>query len=219
MNAVRTLCDRAFLLDHGHGIEYGETKSVVDFYENRIIKQIHKGESELLIIKVNTEKKEGKSGLDTGEVKLKSIKILNENDEEISFIESERNVKIVFEITSTKDLADPHFGLTIRNYLGQTIFQIDTDSMRLKPKKLFASQIAIITFFLNIPLFPGNYTVSIGIANKGNGVGTFEEYLLFIQDAELLKVTPNPNAILYSGIFNINPRVTIQAYDNSDMVH
>ena len=219
MNAVRTLCDRALLLDHGHPIDYGETKSVVDFYENSIIKQIHKGESELSIIKGNTEKNEGKSGLDTGEVKLKSIKILNENDEEIAFIESERNVKIVFEITSTKDLAEPHFGLTIRNYLGQRIFQIDTDSMRLKPKILFASQIATITFFLNIPLSPGNYTVSVGVANKGNGVGTFEEYLLFIQDAELLKVTPNPKAILYSGIFNINPRVTIKTNDNSEMVH
>jgi lipopolysaccharide transport system ATP-binding protein len=219
MNAVRTLCDRALLLDHGHAIEYGETKSVVDFYENSIIKQIHKGESELSIIKGNTEKNEVKSGLDTGEVKLKSIKILNENDEEIAFIESERNVKIVFEIISTKDLAEPHFGLTIRNYLGQRIFQIDTDSMRLKPKILFASQIATITFFLNIPLSPGNYTVSVGVANKGNGIGTFEEYLLFIQDAELLKVTPNPKAILYSGIFNINPRVTIQTNDNSEMVH
>ena len=219
MNAVRTLCDRALLLDHGHAIEYGDTKPVVDFYENTIIKQIHKGESELSVIKVNTEKNEGKSGLNTGEVELRSIKILNENDEEISFIESEQNIKIVFEIISTKDLAEPHFGLTIRNYLGLKIFQIDTDSMRLEPKKLFASQIATITFFLNIPLSPGNYTVSIGVTNKGNGVGTFEEYLLFIQDAELLKVIPNPKAILYSGIFNINPRVIIQAYDNSDMVH
>ena len=218
MNAVRTLCDRALLLDRGHAIEYGDTKSVVDFYENTMIKQIHKGESELSIIKENSGKNGGRSGLNTGEVKLKSIKIVNENDEEISTIESEQNVKIVFEITSIKDLAEPHFGLTIRNYLGQRIFQIDTDSMRLKPKELFASQIAKISFFLNIPLSPGNYSVSIGVANKGNGIGMFEEYLLFIQDAELLKVTPNPKAILYSGIINLNPQVTIQTNDSSDMV-
>jgi lipopolysaccharide transport system ATP-binding protein len=217
MNAVRALCDRALLLNHGHSIEYGDTKSVVDFYENTIIKQIHKGESELSVIKENTGKNEGKSGLNTGEVELKSIKILNENDEEISYVESEQNVKIVFKIVSVKDLAEPHFGLTIRNYLGQRIFQSDTDSMQLKPTSLFASEIVKITFFLNVPLSSGSYSVSIGVANKGNGIGTFEEYLLFVQDAELLKVIPNPKAILYSGIMNLKPQVTIQAYDNSDM--
>ncbi len=210
MNAVRMLCDRTLLLNHGHAIEYGETKSVVDFYENTIVKQIHKGESELSIIKENSEKNKGKSGLNTGEVELRSFKILNENDEEISFVESEQNIRIFFEVISKKDLIEPHFGFIVRNYLGQRIFQVETDSMQLKPSKLLANQIATIIFDFNVPLASGEYPLSVGVTNIGNGIGTFEEYLLFIQDIQLLKVIPNSQAILYSGIFNMNPKVIIQ---------
>ncbi len=210
MNAIRTICDYALLLDHGCNIEYGETKLVVDFYENTIIKHIHKGVSELSIIKQSNEKNKKIVGLDTGEVKLILFNILNENNEEISFIESQQNIKIVFKIISKKDLDEPHFGFIIRNYLGQRIFQTETDSMHIKPKKLFANQVAEIQFFLNIPLSPGKYMFSIGISNKGNGIGTFEEYLLTVYDIGLLLVIPNPNAILFSGILNMNPQVTVR---------
>lgn len=82
--------------------------------------------------------------------------------------------------------------------------------MQLKPSKLLANQIATIIFDFNVPLASGEYPLSVGVTNIGNGIGTFEEYLLFIQDIQLLKVIPNSQAILYSGIFNMNPKVIIQ---------
>ena len=61
---------------------------------------------------------------------------------------------------------------------------------------------------MKYPLCPGTYAFSVGVANKGFDIGSFEEYLLQIHDIELLKVLSN-DGILYSGIFNINPSVEI----------
>ena len=62
------------------------------------------------------------SSISTGEVELVSFKIYNEKEEEISYIESEKIIKIVYEVKALKDLDEPHYGLMIRNNLGLSSF-------------------------------------------------------------------------------------------------
>ena len=82
------------------------------------------------------------SGISTGEVELVSFKICNENGEEISYIESEKIIKISYEVKALKDLDDPHYGLMIRNNLGLSIFETNTYCMKMKTEKLSKNQIA-----------------------------------------------------------------------------
>jgi hypothetical protein len=71
-------------------------------------------------------------------------------------------------------------------------------------------QIAELKWELFLPLSAGNYSFSVGVANKAYGRDAFEEYLLLAHDVEVLKVMPNNSSIIYSGVFNMKPKVTIQ---------
>ncbi len=217
MGAVKTLCDSAIMLDKGHMIDSGEPKDVVDFYQHMILKKMHQGDVPVQIKKIEKEKKVNNSGISTGEVELVSFRIFDENNMEISFIESEKTIKIVYEVKSLKDLDEPHFGLMIRNNLGLSVFETNTYCMKIKTEKLSKGQIAKIEWAMDFPLSPGAYSFSLGVANKGFDRGSFKEYPLLVHDLGLVKILPNSNAINYSGIFNINPRVHTNYFFTDDV--
>ena len=165
MNAVKTLCDSAIMLDHGRMIDAGEPKDVVDFYQNMILKKMHLGDVpvQVQVKKVEKEQKKNNSGISTGEVELVSFKICNENGVEISYIESEKVIKVVYEVKAIKDLDEPHYGLMIRNNLGISVFETNTYCMKWSPIKLLKDQIVNVEFQMNFPLVAGTYSFSVGI--------------------------------------------------------
>lgn len=209
MNAVKTLCDTAILLDNGRVIDSGEPREVVDFYQNMILKKTHQGDVPVQVKKIVTEKKGINSGISTGEVELVSFKLCNEKGEEISYLESEQIIKIIFQVKALKDLEEPHYGLMIRNNLGLSVFETNTYCMKWPTIKLLKDQIANVEFQMNFPLAAGTYSFSIGVANKGFDLGSFSEYLLLIHDIDSIKVLSNTQSNLYSGIFNMKPKLTI----------
>jgi lipopolysaccharide transport system ATP-binding protein len=209
MNAVKTLCDAAIMLDTGRIIDYGEPKDVVDFYQNMMLKKMHQGDIPVQVKKIEKVKKLNNSSISTGEVDLVSFKICNEKGEEVSYIESEKVIKIVYEIIALNDLDEPHYGLMIRNNLGLSVFETNTFCMNMKTEKLSKGQRVKIEWVMDFPLAPGTYSFSVGVANKGFDRGSFEEYLLLIHDIEVLKVLTNSQSIMYSGILNMKPEITI----------
>jgi len=211
MNAVKTLCDSAIMLDNGRVIDCGEPKDVVDFYQNMVLKKMHKGDVPVQVQVKSVEKEHpvNNSAISTGEVELVSFKVCNENGQEISYIESEKKIKIVYEIRSLKELDDPHYGLFIRNKLGISIFESNTYCMKIQTQKLLKNQIARVEWEMDIPLAAGQYSFSIGIANHGFDRGSFKEYTLLLYDLGILMILENPNTILFSGICNLKPAIKI----------
>jgi ABC-type polysaccharide/polyol phosphate transport system ATPase subunit len=210
LNAVKTLCDAAIMLDNGRIIDYGEPKDVVDFYQNMMLKKMHQGDIPVQIKKIEKAKKLNNSSISTGEVELVSFKICNEKGEEVSYIESEKVIKIVYEVKALKNLDDPHYGLMIRNNLGLSVFETNTYCMNMKTEKLSKGQIVKIEWVMDFPLSPGTYSFSVGVANKGFDRGSFEEYLLLIHDIDTIKVLSNTHSIVYSGILNMKPLIKVQ---------
>jgi len=211
MNAVKTLCDAAIMLDHGRMIDHGEPKDVVDFYQNMVLKKMHQGDLpvQVQVKKGETEQKVENSGISTGEVELASFKIYNEKGEEISYIESEKTVRIIYEVRAWKDLDDPHYGIVIRNNLGLSVFESNTYCMKIRTQKLLKNQIATVEWVMKVPLAPGIYSFSVGVANRGFDRGSFDEYILLLYDIEILHVIANPQTFLFSGVFNMMPTVSI----------
>jgi lipopolysaccharide transport system ATP-binding protein len=210
MNAVKTLCDAAIMLDAGRIIDYGEPKDVVDFYQNMMLKKMHQGDIPVQVKKIEKVKKLNNASISTGEVDLVSFKICNEKEEEVSYIESENVIKIVYEVKALNDLDEPHYGLMIRNNLGLSVFETNTYCMNMKTEKLSKGQIVKIEWVMDFPLAPGTYSFSVGVANKGFDRGSFEEYLLLIHDIEVLKVLTNSQSVMYSGILNLHPKISLE---------
>ena len=210
MNAVKTLCDSAILLDKGRILDYSDPKSIVDFYYGMILKKSHMGDTEVEVKKISTKEGGGTSSTSTGEVKIVSFNILNERNEEISYVESEQIVKFVYEIESLRNLVEPHYGLHVRDNRGVSVFETNTYCMGIETSPLKKGQIVKITYEMKIPLSAGNYSISIGVANKGYDRGSFEEYLLMAHDVDILKVISKDDSIIYSGVFNMNPHVYVK---------
>ncbi len=211
LNAVKTLCDSVILLDQGRMIDTGEPRDVVDFYHNMILKKTHQGDLPVQIKKHKIEDKVNNSSISTGEVELVSFKIFDEKEEEISYIESEEGIKIIYEVKALKDLDEPHYGLHIRDKLGLSIFETNTYCMKYQSKKLSQNQIVKVIWEMKVPLVSGTYSFSVGVANRGFDIGSFNEYLLLIHDVDFIKILSNDDAIMFGGIVNLNPNVrTIQ---------
>lgn len=215
MNAVKILCDKTVLLDKGKMIDYGEPKDIVDFYQNMVLKKTHQGDVPIQIFQKNIkESKDENVGITTQEVELISFKFLNESGEEISYIESEKSLKIIYEVKALKDLDDPHYGICVRNNLGLSIFETNTYCMKTQTQKLSNGEIAKVEWLMNFPLAAGTYSFSIGVANGGFDLGSFKEYLLLIHDVDIIKVLSHSHSILFSGVFNMMPSINISRKRN-----
>lgn len=205
MNAVKVLCDRAYMLESGSIGAAGSPKEVVDYYNSIIIRKSNIGDnSEIKIKRVN---RDGAihSDLKSGAVDLINIRVLSEKGEEIQSLQSEETLIIEFNLQTRVILEDPHFGFMIRNRLGQEIFQVSTYCMGWKTESISANSKIKGRFIMNCPLHPGDYFITLGVADKGYGTGNYEKSLLFIHDLTRFQVIRNENASHYSGIFNMHP--------------
>lgn len=213
MNAVKIVCDSAILLDHGHIISSGDPKDIIDYYHGMILQKAHMGDAEVKVYDItDTKDCTGRKNpnASTGEVELISFKILNSKNEETLYTESEQVIKVIYQVKALKELSDPHFGLHVRNNLGVSVFETNTYCSGIKTFTLKKGQIAELVWEFFFPLSAGDYSFSVGVANKGYGKDAFEEYLLMAHDIEVLKVIPNDSAIIYSGVFNMKPKIKIK---------
>lgn len=220
-NAVKILCDSAMMLDGGRMIDYGEPKDVVDFYQGIILKRTHQGGEEVKVRKIQKEKKNlperennfhNIRGIETGtgEVELLSCTLLNEEGKEASYILGETKLTIICRYLVHKDLHDPHYGFIIRNSFGVSISETNTYCMGMKMPPVKNGESVEISFSMNVPLVPGDYSISLGVAENGYDRGSFEQYLFLAHDVEIIKVITNEASIYFGGVFNINPTVSIR---------
>lgn len=217
MNAVKTLCDSVILLESGCVTMCGDPAEVTDMFLGIMLKKMHMGESE---VSINRPQKSDKDELgtisfaqkqivSTGDVEVVAFGMFNSANRVISHITSENVVRVEYKIKALKDMEDPHYGIAIRNKLGVAIFETNTYCMKIRTKPLAKGEITTVGFVFNCNLVPGDYSICIGVANKGYDRGSFEEYSLIVHDAGILKVVVNHEQILYDGVYNMMPAVFI----------
>lgn len=214
MNAVKTLCDMAIMLDQGRVIDYGEPKDVVDFYQNMILKKMHQGDVPVEINKVKkdiskNEIPDQSSGISTNQVELVSIDIFDNFDRKISYIESGKRIKIVGKILAHVDLKDPHYGIVIRNKFGSEVYGISTESLNIITSPHYNGKIITILCSLDLILAPGDYAIGVGVGNGKISPGIFKEYCLFLLDVIMVKVIQNSNNVRFAGIVNLDGHLEI----------
>lgn len=210
MNAVKTLCDYAILLENGKITMVGKPKEVVDFYQGLLLKKAHVGPSEVRIDRRADADSDLHSDVSTGEVDVTSLRILNRVGEEVDSVETDDTIVIQVHVRSERYLDDPHYGFIIRNSLGVSVSETNTYCMGVATQPLSPGVVAVVEFEMIVPLVPGHYAISIGVANRGWGYGNFEEYLHLMHDGAILTVTAKKGGIFFSGVFDVHPDVRIR---------
>jgi lipopolysaccharide transport system ATP-binding protein len=106
--------------------------------------------------------------------------------------------------------ADPHVGFQIRNARGEAVFMTNTYCMRQQIGAVSAGEAVRVEFSFKASLAPGDYTITAGVAEGGAGDGDFRQTLTRQQDAGAFTVLRNLDAIVWSGVCNLDPIVEVQ---------
>jgi len=218
-NTVKHLCDKAVLISHGRAISYGVPKTVIDLYQGLVAQKTDL--SDHAIVVSQSPKTHSTNPLETNatwtkattittnkDAELIDFKLLDGNSQEVAHIESETALIIQYSIRLNKDFDRPAFGLIVRDKIGRSIFETSTYAMRIKEKPISMGKMVVVSFKFNFNLRAGQYSFSVGVANRGFSRSEFEEYSLLMHDVEQIQVVESADADFYGGIFNMKPTVT-----------
>jgi lipopolysaccharide transport system ATP-binding protein len=216
--AIKSLCRRAILLEDGKICADGGPNEIIDFYNNKILVMRHQGTTKIRIKTMSSNiienlERDSKYDkfikLDTGQIEVVHFGVYNEHGNEVSVIESETNLIIQYILKAKDKLENPHYGISIKNRLGNSVFNTNTYCMGIKTDPLSNGDVVQISYILNFNLVPEDYSICFGVSNIGYNRTEFKEYILGVHDVEVIKVIENKNSIKYSGYFNMFPRVEI----------
>jgi ABC-type polysaccharide/polyol phosphate transport system ATPase subunit len=224
MNAVLSISDFAIWLTHGKIQQMGNPRYVVDSYWSEIIDHmdlkpsttnekpasnpVKKSELPLSNIAPNVQ---GEVSRTTGELKCTSISIQNENGEDVSIIVSNETIVITVDYYALSDIKNPDYGILLRNQSGISVFGVNFVSNGLVEKIHVAKTIKRICYKIKMNLIPGDYFISLGVANNvQNGRECrFENYLLNIWDIKKITVIFNKDSPIYNGLTNLENSIEV----------
>jgi len=225
ITAVLEICSRAIYLRQGRLVTDGSPKVAVDLYQADALIHCDNSPSKLNVVKLFTETETNKESLpadatnkptivtgSAGSLVTADISCLNVclNDvagNGLHNIISENQAKLVIRYKIHRDLDDPHVGFKIRNRFGTVIFETNTYCMRKFIGRVEKDAEIDVCFDFPVDLTPGEYTITLGFANRGYDKGSFEEVLSYLHSAFVFTVLPNNQAITWCGILNIHPKV------------
>ncbi|MGG6270204.1 ABC transporter ATP-binding protein [Leptolyngbya sp. AN03gr2] len=201
-SAVCKLCDRAVLMDHGKLILDSTPRRVVDLYEAKLLqKKDH--EPDRVSITMSDEKS---VAITSTTVKAEYVRLLDQNGSILHTAFSDSEIKLAIGLLFLETANDPHIGFKIRNRTGEVVFESNTLCMDQTIGKIDAGTAIEARFSFKVPLPPGDYTITLGVADGGIGKYEFQRLLLMLQDTMTLKVLPNPDTILWAGMVNLSPQ-------------
>lgn len=216
-NTVKSICDSAILLEGGRLVMSGSPKDVIDFYQSKILALADRSADkvEFSSSKENKSLLSGTSVTSNGDAELLNFQLLDKARNAVSYIDSDDLLVINYVVKLNKYFERPAFGLIIRDKLGRSIYETTTYGQRLPVQHFECDSVVTVKFELNFNLFPGQYSFSIGVANKGFAKSEFEEYSLLVQDVAIIQVLESSTHGFYGGVFNMKPLINITAGEHN----
>ncbi|MBV5330739.1 MAG: Wzt carbohydrate-binding domain-containing protein [Chlorobium sp.] len=232
--AVKALCDRAILLHEGYVKLSADPETVIDLYNGVILSksnQLTKRENIPTEDQANTlfisEKKcapsvdgfrEINQQINTGEVGLVNIQVLDSRGIQVLAITTGDRVRIRLKVKFFVDKKDVHFGFAIRDRLGITIHNSTSYALGHLGIDVKTDSYEEVEFDLSLPLHPGHYAICIGIVAGYLGNGACSEYLLHVMNAEIIEVHPGSGDTSFGGIVNLFPVFSVCHIDCVNLI-
>jgi len=202
MNAVKILCDRALLLDHGATVEEGEPDKVINTY-NFLMAKKGKGEEIQLQDVSGSEKSYGNL-----KVEILDAKILNAHDEESEILVSGEKCIVEISFKANKDVNDITLGILIRDKFGQDIFGTNTYHLNISIH-LKAGQHCVARYVMEeFNLGPGRYTLSPSVHRDDTHVGECYHWVDVIKAFEVV----GNNDFFFIGFSRLKPQVELEIH-------
>lgn len=157
--AVKTLCDRALLLDQGLLIREGSAEEILDYY-NALIAQREK-EASIHQLKEDGARARTRSG--DGKAAIVGVRMTDtEGNETTSFTSGERGY-VEVDLDFREDLAEYTIGILFRDRLGNEIFGANTTCLDVETPPATAGERARARFGVDLSLGHGHYSLTVAV--------------------------------------------------------
>ncbi|WP_414514532.1 ABC transporter ATP-binding protein [Nostoc sp. PCC 9305] len=227
-SVVHKICNRALFMEAGNLVLDAKPRQVIDLYEAKLLqkKDIRSETVEIQMVPDSNyvTSEENKEFLDitsesvqevvinAPEVSIEFVRFLDETEREIKVVISEQLLQISVGVLFSQYFEDPHIGFKIRERTGEVIFETNTLCMGKKIGRVESGTLLEICFKFKVPLMEGEYTITFGVADSAIGESLFQRTLVYAHNVAALKVLRNKDSILWSGIVNLSPSISIHKY-------
>ena len=215
-------CTRTIILTDGSKIFDGDVKEGVELYKKIITGNMPKAETkEDKKEKTNKEYSKAKTKekntwkshfnenpnlIEYGNLDAEVIDygIFDKNDNYLNAIDNDKIIKLKSKVKFNKDVDNPIFTMTIKNFNGIEIVGTNTMLEKIYPGKFKKGDIVTIEFIQKLPIAPNKYTLSFSCTHI-NGDGELE-VLNRKYEALLIEILSSKDCV---GFLRIDPKINI----------
>jgi lipopolysaccharide transport system ATP-binding protein len=158
LEAIRSLCGRALLLDQGRVVIDGPTNAAVEGYHALL--------SGRRVREVEVDEDGVQQRLSTGEAEITRVWLRDQEGREAFAVRSGERAKICCEVEFREAVEEPVFGFFIAGPDGTVVYDMNTHQRRISTGRYEKGRVARIEFSQPLPLAEGTYQVSLGITRN-----------------------------------------------------
>ena len=162
--AVKSLCDRAVLLDRGTLIDQGSPEKVLDYY-NALIAKKNKDE-EIKQVETIPGRSVTRSG--SGKARIESVDMLNGSEQPARAFVVGETARIRCRCVFLADVQSATVGILIRDRLGNDVFGTNTHHLNIENSDYKSGERVTTGFIIQLNLGSGNYSVSVAVHSGSN---------------------------------------------------
>ncbi len=184
LETVESFCDRALLLETGRGVAYGNPQEVVAIYRHRMNGNgdhdsgLTAVEKKRLILSLSGRGDEQerprpseigwvrgawRQRFGMGKAKIERVQLLDDENHEVTEINTGDSLKIRVEYTVEEPISDPHFGVAIYRDDGVYCFGPNTRFDGIKIHQLEPGRGWFQLNYPSVPLLAGRFSLTVAI--------------------------------------------------------
>lgn len=202
LNAIKSLCHRAILLESGRIVEEGDCERVVDYFNAIISKR--KDDFKVRQYRNAAGKYVTRSG--SGEVVIDAFRILDGNRTESENFQ--RGEQLILEIKCTAMMAVDQLtaGIKICDRIGSTVFGVNSFHLEEGIRNIRQGEQLGIDFRIDLNLGPGEYSITAAIHSDDSHLkGNYD----WIENMSVVRIIGRKDDHFTIGTAYLNSRVTV----------
>ena len=159
--AVKNLCDRAILLNHGEIVESGQPDEVLDYY-NALLARDHGAATSMRIARQSSGMGP-RQRAGTFEAVVTSLDILDAENQPVRAVVAGDPVTLKMRVSFLADIENPTVGMLIRDNLGSDMFGTNTHNLHLVTGSFSVGDELDLDWSFDVNLGPGQYTITVAV--------------------------------------------------------
>lgn len=182
--AVKELCDRALLLDHGVLVREGPAEAVLDYYNAIVARK----ERDAAIRQVETQSGRTLTRSGNRKAEITSYELTGADGLPARAFTSGDRARLTARVVCHAALERPTFGLLLRDRLGHDVFGTNTHHIPEGRHDYAAGDVMEIAVDLTLHLGPGSYSVTLAVHANATHVADNYDWLDHVLVFQILPV-------------------------------